>query len=102
MKAHEIKAWFKKTYGIPVRFKGGNKPSSYCGVWIASDRNDLHKLTYSHRFPDELGNEIMRIVYAGSEQLCAQNWGGNIEPHQIYMHPSQWAKFFAARGVSFD
>lgn len=80
-----LKRFFKNTYGIPVRVKSGG---TYLGVWIQSKSS--RKLDYEHEFPDSLGNRCMRAIYPHSEKLSAQNWGGNVQPHSIAMHPQEW------------
>lgn len=80
-----LKRFFRNKFGIPVRVGNANS-NSWVQIWIQSDGSPSRALHYSHAFPPELGNRCMRIVYAGSEKLREQNWGGNIQPHSISLH----------------
>ena len=83
-----LKRFFKRKLGIPVRVQNAG---SWVQVWIMSDRTVDHReaLRYKHHFPSELGNRCMQIVYAGSEKLCKQAWGGNIQQHSISLSGDQ-------------
>lgn len=82
-----LKRFFKRKLGIPVRVHNAGS-SGWVQVWIVSDRTVDHRevLHYKHHFPSELGNRCMQIVYAGSEKLTNQTWGGNIQQHSIALH----------------
>lgn len=96
--AKTLKRFFKERYNIPVRVRSSPGKAKWINVWIPSDHNAALKgqLVYSHRFPDELGNKCMGIVYPDSEQLRSQNWGGNIEPHSLAMFPAQWEQLLSS------
>lgn len=42
------------------------------------------------KFPEAFGNRCMRVAYAGSPQLCEQNWGGNISCRGVTLVNRQW------------
>ncbi|MCH7555269.1 MAG: hypothetical protein IIC08_04665 [Proteobacteria bacterium] len=85
-----LKRFFKRKLGIPVRVQNAGS-SGWVQVWIMSDQSVDHRhgLTYQHHFLPELGNRCMRITYAGSEKLCEQAWGGNIQQHSIVLSRDQ-------------
>ena len=89
-----FKRFFKAHFGIPVRVQSGG----YIQVWIQSckQKSFCDPLKYDHLFPDWFGNLCMRTVYAKSEKLSAQNWGGNIQVHSVAMHEPQWRKVLQA------
>jgi hypothetical protein len=88
-----LKRFFKHRLNLPVRVSGakGKWKARWVQVWIESDRSVDHRhgLVYHHHFPAELGNRCMRLVYADSEKLREQSWGGNIQEHSISIHSDQ-------------
>ena len=89
-----IKRFFKEFFGTPVRVQSANSGSFVC-VWIPCNPGGWKFLTWDHHFPEELGNRCMRIVYADSEKLREQNWGGNINAHSISMIGSQFRRLLS-------
>ncbi len=80
-----LKRFFKRKFGIPVRVENAGS-SGWVRVWIMSDQTVRHTVKYNHRFPDELGQRCMAIVYRSSDKLSQQSWGGNIGAHSIAMY----------------
>ena len=82
-----LKRFFKRKFDIPVRVENAGS-SGWVRIWIMSNRTARHSdpLTYNHRFPDELCQRCMAIVYKSSETLSKQTWGGNIGAHSIAMY----------------
>ena len=81
-----LKRFFKSKLGIPVRVENAGG-SGWVRVWIMSDRTINHRdpLRYSHRFPGELCQRCMAIVYEGHNGLSQQTSGGNISSVSIAM-----------------
>jgi hypothetical protein len=88
-----VKRFFKRRLGIPVRVTNAGAMNfggrGWAVVWIMSDRSQ-RDLVYHHEFPAELGNRCLRLTYPNSEQLCSQNWAGNVRSHDIGMDGAGW------------
>jgi len=80
-----LKRFFKRRLGIPIMVEGAGR-SGWVRIWIMSDRTQPRKLIFHHRFPPELGQRCMAIVYEGHESLSAQSYGGNITGNSISMY----------------
>lgn len=98
--ATSLKRFFKAHFGIAVRVTTGKGKGQWINVWIPSLKRErgtpyTDPIRYPARFPDRMGNACMGIVYATSEKLRAQNWGGNISAHSISMRKSEWETFLA-------
>ena len=98
--AVELKRFFKRFYGIPVRVNTSQtvNPNPYIQAWIKMaaplpGESRVHgPVRYDHLFPPELGNCCMRIVYPASAELSLQTYGGNIQSNMITMRRSQWVE----------
>lgn len=100
----QLKQFVSKALNIPQSKLAARAGSHFCEVRIRPEKTkSVHDpLVYLHRFPDAWGNGCMRIVYAGSEKLCEQTWGGNIGAYSIAMSPKQWEKFMElAEGLRY-
>ncbi len=97
MNAVQLKQFINRVLGIPKAKLRADTQGKYWEVRIKPEPslkwND--PLVFTHSFPAEFGNRCMRIIYAGSESLSAQNWGGNVNPTSIAMRPGEWAKLVA-------
>ena len=87
-----VKRFFKDHFGIPIRVRNAGNLSRFIGFRIQpeSHPNHRHGIVYKHHFPAELGNRCLRIVYPNSEQLCSQDWAGNVQEHSISMLQSEF------------
>ena len=90
-----VKRFFRDHFDIPVRVRGADR-DGWMMVWIMSDRSVDHRhgLVYHHEFPPELGNRCVKLTYPESEELCKQDWAGNVERHSISMHGHRFRELF--------
>ena len=91
MKAAEIKQFFKKHFDIPVRVRTVAVKRPFVQIWIPCGDG----MTYSHRFPDQLGNHCVKIIYGADSTLANQNWAGNTQPYSLSLDAEEWAKLQA-------
>lgn len=79
-----LKRFFKAKFGIPVRVEKASS-NGWVRIWIISDQTikRTDQVKYSYKFPAELGQRCMAIVYRSSESLSKQSWGGNIGAYSI-------------------
>lgn len=94
----ELKRFISTTLKIPIgKLRARASSPGFNEVYIVPERSENHRepLRYLYQFPPEFGNKCMRIVYAGSDKLETQAWGGNIRSNMIAMRANEWRQLMA-------
>jgi hypothetical protein len=87
LNAVNIKRFFKKQFGIPVRVSKVPVKHPFFQVWIENAEKDHRKpLRYEHEFPVEMGQKLLDFIYGPGTPFPA----GNVQLHRLSFDEREW------------
>jgi hypothetical protein len=90
MTSTNVKRFFRRHFGIPVRCRTVRVERPFVQVWIESEPRTRFDdpMVYRHQFPPKLGNELLRIVYGPDTAIAFP--AGNIRQVSISLSGDEW------------